>query len=175
MSGLQVALTIAAGYALWRFWRAIGRAGRGVSLLVGLGFVVRAFAGQALFWISWMGWPIGRSLQLGQGLWFFGLDANTYLDPVPALLENGLGALVFIDARFASHVYQQILTLAMAAFGLSPAVGLLLNLAAYLGTCALVLRIGPDPGVPTWPRVAALAAIAAHPSGILWSLQPLKD
>ena len=172
---IQILLTVAAGFALWRLWRTFGRAGRTVSLLVGLGFVLRALSGQALFWISWMRWPVGRSLQLGQGLWFFGLDSITYLTPIPDLLAHGLTALLFIDARYASHVYQQLLAFAMAAFGLSPAVGLLLNLSAYLGTCALVLRIGPAPGAPTWPRLAAITAITFSPSGILWSLQPLKD
>ena len=175
MTWLQLFLTAVAGFALWRLWRASGRAGRAISLIVGGGFVVRALVGQALFWISWMGWPIGRSLQLGQGLWFFGLDAVTYLTPIPAFLAHGLITIIYIDARWASHFYQQILTLAMAAFGMSPAVGLLVNLLAYLGTCAVVLRVGPDPGTPTWPRLAALAAIAFSPSGILWSLQPLKD
>jgi hypothetical protein len=129
---IQILLTVAAGFALWRLWRTFGRAGRTVSLLVGLGFVLRALSGQALFWISWMRWPVGRSLQLGQVLWFFGLDSITYLTPIPDLLAHGLTALLFIDARYASHVYQQLLAFAMAAFGLSPAVGLLLNLSAYL-------------------------------------------
>src|SRR5262245_19347526 len=114
-----------------------------VSLVVGLGFVVRALAGQALFWISWMGWPIGHSLQLGQGLWFFGLDGVSYVKHAYELLEKGLAAVVFIDATYASHGYQQLLTVAMALLGSSPAVALLLNLVAYLGACALILRVGP--------------------------------
>ncbi len=57
----RIILTAAACFGLWRLWRSL--AGRGtVSLIIGAGFLIRALAGQILFWISWLPLPIGRSL-----------------------------------------------------------------------------------------------------------------
>src|ERR1041385_1146655 len=56
----------------------IPRHGR-ASLIIAAGFLLRAFAGQALFWISYLRLPIARPLQLGDGLWFFAVDGAFYV------------------------------------------------------------------------------------------------
>jgi len=57
-------------------------------------------------------------------------------------------------------------------FGTVASMALLLNLAAYLGTCVVVVKLAGEQ-----KRVAAIAvaAISFSPSSILWSTQPLKD
>src|SRR5207244_1093883 len=76
---LQLVLATAACFALWRLWSSLF--GRGVMpAIIAAGFLIRAFAGQVLFWLSWVPLPIGRSLQAGDGFWFFAIDAPFYMD-----------------------------------------------------------------------------------------------
>src|SRR5439155_21781861 len=76
---LQLVLTAAACFALWRLWRRVAGRGR-ASVIIAAGFIVRASLAQALFWISWLGLPIGRSFQLGYGFWFFDLEGPVLFD-----------------------------------------------------------------------------------------------
>lgn len=140
---------------------------RRTSLIIAGGFLLRAFAGQILFWISYLGLPIGRSLQLGNGLWFFALDGSYYLHYAHQLIEQGPKAILLADTVYASHVFVQVFTIFCAVFGTVASTAILMNCAAYLATCALVLRIGQSD--------FTLAAIAFGPAMVLWSTQPLKD
>ncbi len=166
-------LAAAACYGLWRLWRRwLGGADARVQRIVGAGLVARALAGEALFWISDLGLPIGRSLQLGDGLWFFGLDGAGYMAYANEMLERGIVATLTIGTHYPSRAYIQLLTALFAAFGSYGSVALLLNLAAYLATCALLLRIHPH---VNGAMLFALSAVAFGPAMLLWSLQPLKD
>jgi hypothetical protein len=133
---------------------------------------VRAVAGEALFWTSYLRLPIARPLQLGGGLWFFGLDGASYMAYAESLARRGPIATLTIDAHYPSRAFVQILTAFVAAFGDVASVALLLNCAAYLATCALLVRLRPrvDGAV-----LFALAAVAFGPAMLVWSLQPLKD
>lgn len=167
---LQAVLTAAACFGLWRFWRTLAAHGT-ASLVIAGGFLIRAFAGQALFWISWLGLPVARSLQLGNGFWFFAMDGPGYLAYAEELLHRGPDAIVFGSGIYPSHTYLQVFTLFAGAFGIVASTAILFNGLAYLATCALIVRISVDGKA----RLFALAAIAFGPSTILWSLQPLKD
>src|SRR5258708_6172231 len=170
----RIILTAAACFGLWRLWRSL--AGRGtVSLIIGAGFLIRALAGQILFWVSWLHLPIGRSLQLGNGFWFFAIDGPGYLAYADELIHRGPKAILLITAVYPSRVYLQVFTVAIAAFGVVASVAILFNCAAYLMTCAIIMRIGRRGSDAEWPRLVALAAVAFGPGTILWSLQPLKD
>lgn len=158
MTVVNVILTIAACFGLWRLWRTTSGYGR-ASQIVAAGFLIRAFAGQALFWISWLELPIARSLQLGNGLWFFALDGAGYLR---------YAATLFAQQTYPSRTFVQVLAVFVAAFGNVASVAILLNCAAYLAMCALVVRMTRDTLVP-------LIALSFAPALILWSLQPLKD
>ncbi|MGH9422129.1 MAG: hypothetical protein ACRD3J_19285, partial [Thermoanaerobaculia bacterium] len=171
---LQVVLVTAGCYGLWRLWLACSGSGR-VRLIVAAGFLIRALLGQALYWISFLRLPIARSLQLGNGFWFFALDGPGYLDYAHTLIEHGPKAMLFIDSGFKSRLYTQAFTFFVAAFGVVGSVAILFNCAAYLATCAIVQRIGPRDPRFNIPRLIALAAITFGPGTILWSLQPLKD
>ncbi|HKS25719.1 MAG TPA: DUF4440 domain-containing protein [Thermoanaerobaculia bacterium] len=150
----QTALLVVAGVGLFRLWRAAAPPERPLQWIVAAGFLLRAFLGQALFWISWAHLPILRSLQTGDGWWLFAQDASFYFHEAAAFSGHG-------------NTYIQFLAVTIALLGRVVSVGLLLNLFCYLGTIALLVR---------WKRSAiAIAAVALSPSLVLWSLQPLKD
>lgn len=168
---LQTLLAAAAGYGLWRFWRALEHHGT-ASRIITAGFVVRALAAQLLFWISWLRLPVARSLQLGDGFWFFALDGQGYLAYARDLLGHGAKAILFISAKYASRIFTQWFTLFAGAFGVVASTGILFNCFFYLAACALILRLGKGSGRLVF---FALAAIAFGPATILWFLQILKD
>lgn len=157
---VQLLLTAAACFGLWRLCRA-------QPAIVIAGFLIRAFAAQLLFWISYLELPVARSLQLGNGLWFFGLDGRFYLEFATTLAAQGPASTLFVGDLYPSRFFVQVLSLFVGAFGGVAAVAILLNGAAYLLTCAIVLRMRRNDVV--------LAAIAFSPASILFSLQPLKD
>lgn len=158
---LQAVLTAAACYGLWRF-------ARRMPPIVVAGFLIRAFAGQALFWISWLHLPVARSLQLGNGFWFFATDGPGYVQFAGNIIAGGPKAMLFTGAIYPSHVFVQLFALFIGAFGAVASTAILFNCAAYLAACALVLRIPP-------PHRFTLIALSFGPATILWSLQPLKD
>ena len=169
---LQIILTTLACAGLWWFWSRTPRQGK-ASLIIAAGFLLRAVAGQILFWISWLHLPIARSLQLGNGFWFFATDGPGYLAYADELIGRGLKATIFATAVYPSHVFVQVFTTFAALFGTVASIAILLNCAAFLGTCAIITRIGDARAER--PRLVALAAVAFGPGTILWSLQPLKD
>jgi hypothetical protein len=159
---IQLILTALACVALWRY-------ARRQSPIVVAGFLIRAFAGQVLFWISWLHLPIARSLQLGNGFWFFAIDGPWYLGYANELIPRGPLAILTVSGTYPSYTYVQAFTIFCAAFGVVASTAILFNCAAYLATCALIERIGNG------SKTFTLAAIAFGPAMILWSLQPLKD
>lgn len=169
---LQMILTALACAGLWWFWSRLPRQGK-AALIIAAGFLLRAMAGQILFWISWLHLPVARSLQLGNGFWFFATDGPGYLSYADELIGRGLKATVFATAVYPSHVFVQVFTTFAALFGTVASIAILLNCAAFLGTCAIITRIGDARA--ELPRLVALTAIAFGPGTILWSLQPLKD
>ena len=171
----HVAALAVAGLVVWWLWLSVARFGRAAGAMVAGGFLIRAIVGAALFWTSSLKLPIARSLQVDDGLWFFALDAQTYLGHARQIVKDGLGAWLSVDAVYPSHAYVQILSAAIAAFGEASSVGLLVNLLAYLATCRLVLLIADQNHAAPAPRLVALAAVSFGPSMILWSFQPLKD
>ena len=170
---LHDVLAAAGCYALWRLWRIwFGGGDRRVIRIVGAGFLLRAFLGQALFWISYLKLPIGRSMQIGDGLWFFAIDGWWYMGYTYVLVRAGPAAIVFLPTHYPSHLFVQILSAFMAVFGGVSSVALFMNCAAYLATCAIIVRLQPRVNGAV---LFAVAALAFGPGTILWSLQPLKD
>lgn len=171
---LQAVLTGVATFALWRLWRRFVSTAAGddaFTLIVAAGFAGRALLAQALFWISWLRLPILRSLQLGDGFWFFAHDSVVYLQNANGVLQGGVAALT-LWPTYPSHTFVEVLAIFVAAFGSVASTAILLNCAAYLAACLLLLRIGSPARLP---RLIALLAISFGPAAVLWSLQPLKD
>jgi len=159
---VQLLLAAVACLGLWRLCRAQPK-------IVIAGFLIRALIGQALFWISYLRLPVARSLQLGNGFWFFAVDGPFYLGYATKLAAGGPAAILLDPEQYPSLFFVRVLSLCVSAFGSPASVALLLNSAAYLMTCAIITRIART------RNDIVLAAIACSPASILFSLQPLKD
>lgn len=172
---IQLVTLLAAGFVLHRLTRSIVRGNDWVTWSIAAGFLVRAVAGQILFWISWAELPIARSLQIGDGLWFFALDADIYMSTAIEAANGGLPAIATIRMSASSVVFVKLLALAIWLFGSFASTGLLLNLFAFAGTIALIRRWAARDGDGARVIGIVVAVVSLSPSGILWSLQPLKD
>ncbi len=169
-------LTLAvAGLLLWKSCRSLR--GGWLGLIALAGFIVRALAGQATFWISYLQLPFARSLQMGDGLWFYGADGVLYTGVAEPTAARGLRAILFLSDTNPSVVYIKLLSFFYWLFGSHISTAILLNLFAYLATMHLIRswlmrkEIDPDSRGP----LVTTTAIAASPSLILWSTQALKD
>nr|MDQ3284013.1 hypothetical protein [Acidobacteriota bacterium] len=172
---LQALATAVACIALFRLVRGATPEERWLRTIVIAGFVGRAVAGQALFWISWLHVPLLPELQHGNGIWFFGADGASYFREAVAALDRGFGAVVALNSRFASGIYIQLFAVAMWFFGRVTSSALLVNLLCHSGMVALLLRWRRrEPRTRTSVAVA-ITAISLSPAIVLWSLQPLKD
>jgi len=172
---VQALLTAAAGWLLWKAWRVLARRDVAVGRIVGAGILLRAFGEQVLFWVSFLGLPVARGMQDGDGFWKFAVDAELYFGFSRALVAKGWKSIVMVDRTLPSPAFLQILAVFLLFFGLAVTVGVLLNLFAYLACCNAVVRLGQLDGPARRPTLVALAAISFSPSLVLWSTQPLKD
>lgn len=172
---LQTLLVVIAGGLLFRLWRAATPDSRWLRIVVAAGFLARAVAGQVLFWISWGRLPVARSMQIGDGLWFFGTDAIVYLPFASAVARKGPWAIVTFDRTAPSVSFIQALGTSMMLFGGTTAVALLLNLFCYLGMIAILLHWSRNEPRTRVPVAVAVAGVSLSPAFMLWSLQPLKD
>lgn len=136
------------------------------KIIIG-GFLVRAFVGQALFWISYLRLPIAPSLQIGDGFWFFAPDGPEYLRLASEAAAQGIHGIFFLADRTPSHLFVRLLAVLVAALGSLASLAILINCAAYALTCAVLLRMTRNP--------VLLAAVAFSPAAMLFSLQLLKD
>ncbi|HJQ38107.1 MAG TPA: hypothetical protein VKB93_13300 [Thermoanaerobaculia bacterium] len=169
---LQLLLLPFAGYALFRIWRRVSSTGKGVALVVTGGFLIRAFLGQLLFWLSYLPVRFPPGAEDDNGMWFYAWDGRAYFLAASDASHQGWSAILHYPSDAAAAFYVKILATFVALFGSVATVGLLLNLFAYLGTCAAMLSLFPRDSRTT---TFALAALSFYPSVILWSLQPLKD
>jgi hypothetical protein len=170
---LQALLSLVVGWGVFILWRKVGAASKAVYWIVTLGVLVRAIGGQLAFWVSYLHLPLARSLQIGDGLWVFAVDATLYFDRAVRATSAGLPAIVTLDKTTASVFFVQTLAMFMWTLGAVTSVAILLNVAAYLGCCRAILSFG-DPKEHR-SVVFAIAALSLSPSAVVWSLQPLKD
>jgi hypothetical protein len=160
---------------LWRLWRLLDDAPPLLRYLIAGGFLIRAFAAQLLFWISYLRLPYGSSLQLGHGLWFFAVDASYYLLPAATAASNAPLGILQIPMSYPSVGFTRVLALFLWLFGASTAIAILLNVTVYLGMSLLIVRWAARHKVPAKITALPLFAIGYLPSWILWALQPMKD
>lgn len=172
---LQAVLLLCAGYALWRLWRLTDSIPPLLRYLIAGGFLIRAFAAQVLFWVSYLELPLGRSLQLGYGLWFYAVDAVKYLGPAARAADQGLPAILAVAPSNPSVIFIRVLALFLWLFGWSVFVGTLLNVTVYLSMSLLIVRWAARYKVSPVVTAIPLFAIGYLPTWILWALQPLKD
>jgi len=165
-----------AGIALFFLWRRTRLLhDRWIDIAIAAGFAARAFLGQLLFWISYEKLPIAKAMQIGDGLWFFAMDALLYYPPARSAAHGGLWAILHVPRSVASVSFVQTLSVFFILFGEAASVAVLLNLFCFLGMAWLIVRwAAQDPRARAAARFA-IAAIALSPALMVWSLQPLKD
>ena len=172
---IQAVLVIAAGVALFWLWRLAAPSERWLRYVVAAGFLGRAIVGQALFWISWARLPIARSMQVGDGLWSFAIDALVYSPFARSGAQHGPWAIITFDRTAPSVMYIQALAVMDLLFGIVTSSGLLLNLFCYLGMMALLVHWPVKTPAARKAAAIVIAAISLSPAFVLWSTQPLKD
>lgn len=175
---VAVAHIIAAALAcagLWLGWRGLRTAPRPMFLIATAGFLVRTLLGELLFWISWLRLPVARSLQLGDGYWFYALDGVTYFRIARRYAVQGWAAVLHLPKTWPAPLYIQSLASGIRLFGDTASISILLNAAAYLATAAVLIALARRDERLLKPAILALAAISFAPGALTWSLQPLKD
>jgi hypothetical protein len=160
---------------LWLLWIPVRSQSPLIRWIVIVGFLGRALMAQLLFWISYRSWPIGRSLQLGNGFWFWGFDGTIFFSAAADAARHGIRQVLELDRTFPSVVYIKTIALLSWLFGIVPSVALVVNLAAYLGTVLIILAWARRSGLSEFWTAVPLAIVSFTPTWILWSLQPLKD
>jgi len=168
-------IVVALALAACGVWWTRASADRTVRTIVAAGLLLRAGPGVVLFWISAHRLPIGSSLQLEPGFWFFGLDAETYYGLAVAAATRGVGAIAALAPILPSVFYIKSLAAALYLFGPSPATSLLFNLLAYAGLVSCAIRWHTRSGSAKITLLVTLSAVSLAPSWILWTYQPLKD
>ena len=172
----QFLAVIVAGFALFRLWRANRSSDRWINIVIVVGFLARAVVGQLLFWISYARLPVARSLQMGDGFWFFASDAAIEYFPTASLLaRTGVRAIIEYPTTGASVAFVKVLATAVLLFGAVASVAVLLNLFCYLGMTAIIVRWSEREPRARLAAAFAICAISLSPAFFLWSLQPLKD
>jgi len=172
---LHFLLLPAAGYALFRLWRATRSEQRLVNVVIAIGFIGRAVAAQVLFWIAYLQLPFAQHLQVGDGIWFFARDALIYVPAASVLARSGIGAIVAYNTGNASVAFVKTLASFVVLFGDVSSVAVLLNLFCYLGTMAVIVHWSRREPRARLGAAVAICAISLSPAVFLWSLQPLKD
>jgi hypothetical protein len=172
----HLVLLVLSGIGLHYLWRKTISPDRWTNLAVAAGFLSRAIVGQVIFWISYFRLPVARSLQMGNGLWFFAMDAfGLYYPQAVDSAHRGVWAIVNVPRGIASVSFVQTLSVGVLLFGEVVSVGLLLNLFWYLATNYLIVRwASHNERARTAARIAVIA-IGLSPAFVIWSLQPLKD
>jgi hypothetical protein len=168
-------LLVLAGFALFRLWLGTRSTDRWLNAAIAAGFAVRALLGAALFWISYLHLPIARSLQKGDGLWFFAVDAFQYYPQALGLAKAGVWTIITFDRTVAAVAFVQAFGTAILLFGRVASVALVLNAFCYLGAMWILVRSSAQNDRARIAARIAVIAISFSPTFILWSLQPLKD
>jgi hypothetical protein len=164
-----------AGWALFLLWRATQSSDRLTNGVVTGGFLLRALAGQVLFWISYAKLPFARHLQLGDGFWSFGQDGLLYVPKATEIAHEGVLSILSLPTSYPSVAYTKLLAFGVLMFGGVVAVAILLNLFSFLAAAVILMRwVDPNRNA-TFARRVAICAISISPAAILWSTQPLKD
>ncbi len=144
-----------------------------IGSMVLAGLALRIVFGFALFWISLRHLPFMRSLQLGDGFWLLALDGRSYFDTARHAAMHGLAT---ISPASASPAYTRLLALALRMFGESPLTAVVVNVIAYVTSCAVCTAMWPaNEGAGKAARAIAIAALSFAPSVVIFSTQPLKD
>jgi hypothetical protein len=148
--------------------------------LVLAGAVAHAVAVAVVFGVSWLDLPFLAAHHSGDGFWHLGSDARDYYRLAAKGVTEGLHT---IRRDVPSSPFILAIAAWMRLFGVNPLSPLLLNLAAYIITCVMLVRVARKeqagvPGIPGAPDAAIAVpvfALSASPVLLLCSTQIMKD
>ena len=171
----QAIALLAACCVLFLMWRRFLRERRLVLMLVSAGFLIRAIPGALLFWISWRHLPIARSMQLGDGFWWYASDGWGYYKAAIDFASAGIRGIAAVPGVLPSPVYVRLFAVCVWLFGTVSSIAVLLNCFCYLAMAAVMTALGRRDARLYVPSLFAIACLSFAPGALLWSLQPLKD
>lgn len=126
-----------------------------------------------LYCASLYRWPIGRSLQAGNGFWLFCMDALNYHTWAPVIL-NAVSRGLPLPSPGATVDYYLVIAFIYGVFGTSPLTAIAFNILAWTLATILILRLfGEMRGAPMQTPLALV--ILLWPSGFIWPTQLMKD
>ena len=169
---LDLVFACGAGIACIVGWRWIARLSQPVGIVVGLGILVRAWAGLGLFVISYYDLPMFASLHTADGFWTLAPDAEVYFELAASAAEGAT-----IPAGSPSPAFVRLLGWWLRATGVVPASAVLFNLTLYVASCFLLV-VAFRPVKSLVAKRAALITVGAlsfSPVMILLGTQSLKD
>src|SRR2546426_3348604 len=168
-------IALACGWGVLAGCRWIRKQSRVLGAIVEIAVIARLALGLALFWISYLGLPVGRSLQVTGGFWQVALDATGYFQVAAGAADAA--RLFPLDHPVPSRFFIDVLAAWMMAVGVSPAAGLFLNLCLYVGLIALITWCFEP--VDDWrrdlPCIVGVTAYSFAPVVVFHSTQPMKD
>jgi hypothetical protein len=174
---LHLIVAVAFGGFVWASYRWIRRRSAVIGTIVAITVLVRAAAGVALFWTSYLKLPIAESLQIGNGFWLLFQDSLIYYSLAAEAATTG--ALYSFDdiTRHPSPFFDNTLAVWMMGVGISPAAGMFLNLCIYLAIVLFAVRYFAP--LNEWRRdllcIVGVGAYSFSPVVLIHSTQPLKD
>jgi hypothetical protein len=168
----RFACSVAGAAAVLTFVRMVRRQDAALGGIVAAGVLVRAAVGAFLFWTSYLSLPFFAHLQLGDGFWQLAPDARSYYRTATRALSDGW---THINATSPSPTFLRLLAGWMWAVGVSPASGLLLNVALYASSAWLAVRVFRPRIGDSRPLKIFLVAYSFSPAAVLFSVQALKD
>ena len=137
-------------------------------------FWVRVGLAAVLFFISDLGWPVLKSLQMGHGLWSFGGDAQAYHAYGQTMSQSWWRGESAILPEARIFPYSFVVAVIYWLFGPHLLHGVLFNAwcGAVCGLLAYLIagRCGGDRA-----RMPAALLVAFWPSSFLWTAQLMKD
>lgn len=169
---LQAGVATAAGAACVIAYRWSRDVWAPLGVVLGLGILIRAWSGLALFGISFLDLPVLASLHTGDGFWALAPDARAYYD-LAATAASGIRP----PAGSPSPSFLEALGLWMRMVGEGPASAILFNLLLYVGSCVLLIAAF-RPLTHVVLRRGALVSLSAFsfsPVLIMLGSQSLKD
>ena len=170
----HIAAACLIGYGVFAGYRQVRQRSEALGNILALGILARVALGLALFTISYGNLPIVRSLHTGDGFWELAVDARHYYNAAATALWTHSFAP---DPLAPSPFYVWVLTLWMLIVGVTPSIGMFLNLCLYVALAVLVTRAWSP--VNDWrrdaPCIVLLAAYSFLPVILIHSTQPLKD
>jgi hypothetical protein len=143
-----------------------------LGAVVATGILLRAVAGAALFWVSYLDLPFLSHLHDGDGFWQLAPDARSYFDVAATAVDRGLSS---ISSTSASPAYTRVLAVWMLLVGVSPASAVLMNLLLYVLVCSGIAAVASRQRVPLHWATVPIVAFTFSPALLVFGTQSLKD